>query len=63
MCGLKWPRLVSSALPCWGERARQTEGQTERKRTKANKPWIFFPLRCNGKAREENEFLLGTRIV
>ena len=45
------------------ERARQTEGQTDRKRTKANRPWIFFPLRYNGKAREENEFLLGTRIV
>lgn len=63
VCGLKWPRPVSSTLPCGRERARQTEGQTDRKRTKANRPWIFFPLRYNGKAREENEFLLGTRIV
>lgn len=42
--GEKW-------LPSCVGRERQTDRGTERKRTKANKPWIFFPFRCNGKAR------------
>ena len=60
-----WAEEAQACFLCPAMLGRESkiDRGTDRKRTKANKPWIFFPLRCNEKAREENEFLLGTRIV